>query len=141
MRQRLKSLTSALEIACSGGVFFGCANVLPAKVPCGKRGENGMSQKERGRGERRESVVFSLPPPPFSSFALAPTLKVTIFTLPNLILRHNIKDGGFNSMNIDKQLSKPSNTNLSLCALALLLMMSFSWSSIYMYNQSFSPLA
>lgn len=37
--------------------------------------------------------------------------------------------------------TKPSNTNLSLCALALLLMMSFPWSSIYMYNQSFSPLA
>lgn len=32
-------------------------------------------------------------------------------------------------------LSKPSNTNLSLCALALLLMMIFPGSSIYMYNQ------
>ena len=37
--------------------------------------------------------------------------------------------------------TKPSNTNLSLCALALLLMISFPGPSIYMYNQSFSPLA
>ena len=127
MRQRLKSLTSALEIACSGGVFFGCANVLPAKVPCGKRGENGMSQKERGRGERRESVVLSLPPPPFSSFALAPTLRVTIFTLPNLILRHNTKDGDFNSMNIDKQLSPTQNTPVLQATLANVKLVSSLW--------------
>ena len=37
--------------------------------------------------------------------------------------------------------TKPSNTNLSLCTLALLLMMSFPGPSIYMYNESFSPLA
>ena len=86
-----------------------------------------MSQKERGRGERRESVVFSLPPPPFSSFALAPNLRVTIFTLPNLILRHNIKDGGFNSMNIDKQLSPTQNTPVLQATLANVKLVSSLW--------------
>ena len=46
-----------------------------------KSGENGASQKERGRG--REDF-FSPPPPLFPSFVLAPTLRVTTFTLPNL---------------------------------------------------------
>ena len=41
------------------------------------------------------------------SFALAPTLRVTIFTLPNH-LRHN-KDGGYNITNINKQLSPAQN--------------------------------
>ena len=44
----------------------------------------------RGRGERRENAVFfflpSPAPPPFPSFAIAPTVRVTISTLPNLPL-------------------------------------------------------
>ena len=49
------------------------------------RGENGASQKERGgaQEERRENF-FSPSPPLFPSFALGPTLTVTIFTLPDL---------------------------------------------------------
>ena len=45
----------------------------------------------RGRGERREKSIFffSPPPPPFPSFALAPTVRVTITTLPNLPLSYN----------------------------------------------------
>ena len=49
------------------------------------------------------------PPPPFPSFALAPPLKVTIFTPPNF-LRQNIKDGRHNNTNINKQLSPAQNT-------------------------------
>ena len=49
------------KVACSAGVFFGRANVLLAKAP--KRGENGASQKARGRGRgvRRENVYFFSP--------------------------------------------------------------------------------
>ena len=51
--------------------------------------------------------IFFLPPPPLCpSFALAPTLRVTIFTLL-IFLRHN-RDGGYNSTN--KQLSPAQNT-------------------------------
>ena len=53
-----------LELACSAGVFFGRANVVLAKA---------------------HVKTFPPPPPPlFPSFALASTLRFTIFTLPNL---------------------------------------------------------
>ena len=80
-------------VACSAGVFFGRANILLAKAHVETRKEgtqNGASQKEPGRvrEERRENAVFVLPSPSplplFPSFALAPTLRVIIFTLPNL---------------------------------------------------------
>ena len=54
-----------------------------------KRGGNRASQREQGRGwgERQENVVFFSPPhASFSSFALAPTLRVAISTLPNVPL-------------------------------------------------------
>ena len=35
-------------------------------------------------GGEREEYFFSPPPPLFPSFALAPTLSVTVFTLPKL---------------------------------------------------------
>ena len=46
------------------------------------------SQRERGGGGEREKKnavsFFSPSPPPFPSFALAPTVRVTISSLPNL---------------------------------------------------------
>ena len=57
-----------------------------------------------------ESIFFSPPPPLFPSFALEPTLRVRLLFLLSLIfLRHN-KDGGYNSTNINKQLSPAQNT-------------------------------
>ena len=85
----IQDLITRHLLACSAGDFFGRTNVLLAKAHVETR--NGASQKERGRGrgERRVffsfwSIFFSPPPPLFPSFALAPTLRVTIFTLPNL---------------------------------------------------------
>ena len=63
---------------------------LLAKAQCRnfpRRGGDGASQRERGGGgEREESIFFSPSPPPFPSFALEPTVTVTISTLPNLPL-------------------------------------------------------
>ena len=52
-------------------------------------------------------VIF-LSPPPFPFFALAPTVRVTISTLPNLPLSL-IKDGGYNITNTNK-VSPTQNT-------------------------------
>ena len=62
---------------------FACESAM---LKLEKRGENKASQKERGRGrgERKKKRLFFFSPPPFPSFALAPALRVTIFTLPNL---------------------------------------------------------
>ena len=60
-----------------------------------------------GGGKREEiriGVGFPLPPP-FSSFPLTPTLRGSYFYSPSPFLRHNIKDGGFNSATINNQLS------------------------------------
>ena len=50
--------------------------------------------ESKGAGrEKRKRLFFSPPPPPFPSFALAPTVRVTISTLPNLplsLLNNNI---------------------------------------------------
>ena len=58
------------------------------KLPDERRRWGESEGAGRGRGERRE--FFSPPPPPFPSFALAPnlapTVRVTICTLPNLPL-------------------------------------------------------
>ena len=43
----------------------------------------GVSQNNN---DIRQAYFFSPPPPPFPSFTLAPTLRVTISTLPNLSL-------------------------------------------------------
>ena len=76
-------------VACSAGVFFGCTNVFACesamlKLPEEKRKWGESKGAGRGRGER--SIFFSPSPPPFPSFTLAPTLRVTISTLPNLPL-------------------------------------------------------
>ena len=68
---------------------LGAQMFLLVKTPCWnsrRREENGTSQMKCGRGwrERRENIFLSPPLPPFPFFALAPTLRVTIFTLPNL---------------------------------------------------------
>ena len=52
------------------------------KLP--KRGGNGASQGEGGGGGEKEEYFFLPSPSPF--FALTPTLRVTISTLPNLPL-------------------------------------------------------
>ena len=75
-----------------------------------KRGENGVSQKERGRGRgEREEKIFS--PLPLPSFLFSPShLSLgLLFVLSLIFLRHN-KDGGYNSTNINKQLSPAQNT-------------------------------
>ena len=57
---------SNIVVTCSAGVFIGRANVLLAKahVETRKRGENGSSQTERGRGQekRRENTRLYLTP-------------------------------------------------------------------------------
>ena len=61
--------------------------------------------KGSGEGVGREKRK-----PPFPSFALAPTLRVTITsTLPNLNC-HEIKDGGYNKENTNK-VSPTQNTS------------------------------
>ena len=78
------------DIACSAGVSF-------EHAICSRKCHVDTSQREgemrqvkgsgRGRGEGRENAVFFLPsPPPFPSFTFAPTVRVTISTLPNLPL-------------------------------------------------------
>ena len=63
-----------------------------AKAPCwnSKREEEigQVKGNRRGGGERdKKMLYFSSPPhPSFSSFALAPTLRVAISTLPNIPL-------------------------------------------------------
>ena len=85
----MPSLLTALFIN-SAGVFIGRANGFNRestmlKLP--KRGRNGASEGEGGEGgEKEEKIFFSPPPPPSLSFALTPTLRVTISTLPNLPL-------------------------------------------------------
>ena len=72
--------------------FLWACNLL-AKAPCWnfpKRGGDGASQRERGGGGEREREYFFLPSPsPFPSFALAPTARVAISTLPSLLLSYN----------------------------------------------------
>ena len=76
-------------LASSAGVFFE-REICSRKrhVETSRRDEEMGESKGtgRGRGERRKTpYLFSpLPLPPFPSFALAPTLRVTISTLPNL---------------------------------------------------------
>ena len=75
-----------------------------------KRGENGVSEKERGRGRgEREEKIFS--PLPLPSFLFSPSHLPLglLFVLSLIFLRHN-KDGGYNSTNINKQLSPAQNT-------------------------------
>ena len=76
-------LTQGPWLACSAGVFFRHTNVLLAKVnvETRKEGRKWGESKDAGRGW---GYFFSPRPPLFPSFALAPTLRVTIFTLPNL---------------------------------------------------------
>ena len=74
----------AVVVACSAGVFFGRANVFSRKRML-KRGEKMGRVKRSGvGGGEREEYFFSPPPLLFPSFALAPTLRVTVFTLPSL---------------------------------------------------------
>ena len=53
---------SVYILACSAGVFFGCANVFDresAMLKLPKRGVNGASQRERGGGGKREEKITS----------------------------------------------------------------------------------
>ena len=75
----------------SVGVFFRRAKVFvreSAMLKLQVRGGHEASQRgrERGREERRKREYFLPSPSPFLSFALAPNLRVTIFTLPNVPL-------------------------------------------------------
>ena len=58
-----RHLTKSVYIlACSAGVFFGCANVFDresAMLKLPKRGVNGASQRERGGGGKREEKITS----------------------------------------------------------------------------------
>ena len=69
-------------LACSAGVFFRRTNVslTKAHVETQKEGRKWGESKGAGRG----GYFFSPRPPLFPSFALTPTLRVTMFTLPNL---------------------------------------------------------
>ena len=95
--------------------FLWARNLL-AKLPCWNfpnRGGDGASQREQGGGGEREEKTsyffFSPPPPPFPSFALTPTVRVTICTLP-IFHCHKIKDGGYNNITNTNKVSSTQNT-------------------------------
>ena len=98
-----------MNVACSAGVFFGRANVFAResamlKLPEELRGEEEMGQvKGCGEGMGREKRKS-----PFPSFALVPTLRVTILLSP-IFHYHEIKDGGYNNTNTNK-VSPTQNT-------------------------------
>ena len=81
MPQKNQHVTFCL--ACSAGVFFGSTNVFARESAMLKLPEDRRKWGESKRAGREKSF-FSLSPPPFPSFALAPTLRVAISTLPNL---------------------------------------------------------
>ena len=58
-----------VRVACSAGVFF-------ERAVCSRKRHVETSRREEEMGH----------PPPFPSFTLAPTVRVTISTLPNLPL-------------------------------------------------------
>ena len=85
------------RIACSAGVFF-------ERAICSRKRHVETSRTE-------EEMYFFLPsPPPFHSFALAPTVRVTISTLPNQFHRRKIKDGGYNNITNTNKVSPAKNT-------------------------------
>ena len=72
MTRHLTKSQSCLNLTCSAGVFFGCANVSAresAMLKLPKRGGNGASQRERGGGgggggvggggKREEKITFA----------------------------------------------------------------------------------
>ena len=66
MTRHLTKSQSCLNLTCSAGVFFGCANVSAresAMLKLPKRGGNGASQRERGEGDgggkREEKITFA----------------------------------------------------------------------------------
>ena len=82
------------------------------------RGGNGATEKERRRGwgEREDRTPyfssFPLPLPlplPLSFFCPSTYPKGYCFYSSLIFLRHKIKDGGYNKMNINKQLSPAKN--------------------------------
>ena len=75
-------------LACSAGVFFERAICSRNRhVETSRREEEMGRVKGSGEGAGREKEKNAFPsPPPFPSFALAPTVRVTISTLPNLPL-------------------------------------------------------
>ena len=78
------------------------------------RGGNGATQKERRRGwgEREDKTPYfsSFPLPlPLSFFCPSTYPKGYCFYSSLIFLRHKIKDGGYNKMNINKQLSPAKN--------------------------------
>ena len=75
-------------LACSAGVFFGRANVLLAKAHVETRKEGRKWGESKGAGHLPLGLLF---------------------LLSLIFLRHN-KDGGYNSTNINKQLSPAQNT-------------------------------
>ena len=85
---------SCSRVACSAGVFFQRAICSRKRDVETSRREEEMGQVKRERGEvagrEKRKVFFSpLPLPPFLLFALAPTVRVTFSTLPNLPLSKN----------------------------------------------------
>ena len=82
-----KGTTLGVLLAGSAGVFIRRANVFAresAMLKLLKREGNGASQRERGGSGEREYFFLLSPSPDSFFFALAPTLRVTISTLPNL---------------------------------------------------------
>ena len=74
-------------LACSAGVFFQRAIRSRKRHVETPRGEEEIGRvKGSGGGGEGGGIFFSPPPPPFPSFALAPTVRLTISTLPNLPL-------------------------------------------------------
>ena len=87
--QRQTCITTSInKVACSAGVFFRRANVLLAKAHVETRKEGRKWGESKGAGHLPLGLLF---------------------LLSLIFLRHN-KDGGYNSTNINKQLSPAQNT-------------------------------
>lgn len=86
--------------------FFILFYFMLAKAPCwnSKRekeiGQVKGSRGGDGRETRKCGIFFSPPHPSFPSFALAPTRRVAISTLPNVPLSEN---QSYNNTNVNKQ--------------------------------------
>ena len=74
---------NALPSGLQGGQMLRSRPVISALPPACSARESAMLKLPE---ERRRCIFSSPPPPPFPSFALAPTVRVTISTLPNLPL-------------------------------------------------------
>ena len=85
LSKKIKSTYPAVQAFPSGArVFCSRKRHVETRKERTKWGESKGEGLGAGREKRLGLGLGFPPPPPFSSFTLTPTLRVTIFTLPNL---------------------------------------------------------